>query len=49
MQSVEFVSGPDDLKKAAMDAVKKWRYKPTMLLGQPVEVDTVIDVVFSMG
>jgi periplasmic protein TonB len=35
--------------KAAMDAVKEWRYKPTMLNGEPVEVDTTIDVVFTLG
>jgi protein TonB len=35
--------------KAAMDAVKEWRYKPTTLNGEPVEVDTTIDVVFTLG
>jgi periplasmic protein TonB len=35
--------------KAAMDAVKEWRYKPTLLNGEPVEVDTTIDVVFTLG
>jgi protein TonB len=29
--------------------VKEWRYKPTMLNGDPVEVDTTIDVVFTLG
>jgi protein TonB len=32
-----------------MDAVKEWRYKPTQLNGEPVEVDTTIDVVFTLG
>jgi len=49
MLNVEYVSGPDLFKKAAIDAVKKWRYRPTMLMGQPVEVDTTIDVVFALG
>jgi protein TonB len=35
--------------KSAMDAVKEWRYKPTMLNGEAVEVDTTIDVVFNLG
>jgi periplasmic protein TonB len=29
--------------------VKEWRYRPTMLNGQPVEVDTTVQVVFSLG
>ena len=32
-----------------MDAVRKWRYAPTTLNGQPVEVDTTIDVIYSLG
>ena len=37
------------LMKNAMDAVRQWRYKPTMLNGDPVEVDTTISVVFTLG
>jgi protein TonB len=32
----------------ALSAVKEWRYRPTMLNGQPVEVDTTVQVVFSL-
>jgi protein TonB len=35
--------------KSAMDAVHEWRYRPTLLNGEPVEVDTSIQVVFSLG
>ncbi|MGP0017272.1 MAG: energy transducer TonB [Candidatus Sulfotelmatobacter sp.] len=42
------VSGPKQLVQAAMDAVKQWRYKPYSLLGQPVEVETQVQVDFSM-
>jgi TonB family protein len=49
IQTVEFVSGPDVLKKSAMDAVKQWRYSPTLLNGQPIEVDTKVAVVYSLG
>jgi len=48
VQTVEFVSGPDELKNSAMDAVKQWRYRPTLLNGQPVEVDTTVQVIFSI-
>jgi protein TonB len=34
------------LQQAAVDAVKTWRYRPYMLDGQPVEVETSVDVVF---
>jgi len=43
------VSGPSDLKEAAVDAVKQWRYKSYMLMGEPVEVDTQIQVNFSLS
>jgi len=49
IQQLQLVSGPPLLAKAAMDAVTQWRYRPTVLNGQPVEVDTTIDVVFSLG
>jgi periplasmic protein TonB len=49
VQNLEYVSGPPLLMKSAMDAVRQWRYKPTMLNGDPVEVDTTISVVFSLG
>jgi protein TonB len=49
VQNLEYVSGPPLLMKNAMDAIKQWRYKPTMLNGEPVEVDTTISVVFSLG
>jgi protein TonB len=46
---LEVVSGHPLLVQAALDAVKQWRYKPTLLNGEPVEVDTTITVTFSMG
>lgn len=49
VQTVQYVSGPPLLMRAAMDAVKQWVYEPTTLQGQPVEVDTTISVVFTLG
>jgi len=49
IQELQYVSGPALLMKSAMDAVHEWKYRPTMLNGEPVEVDTTIDVVFSLG
>ncbi len=41
--------GPALLIKSATDAVSQWRYQPTLLNGIPVEVETPIDVVFTLG
>ncbi len=49
IRELQYISGPPLLMKSAMDAVKQWRYKPTMLNGDAVEVDTTIDVVFSLS
>jgi TonB family protein len=49
VEELEVVSGHPLLIQSALDAVRKWRYAPTMLNGQPVEVDTTIDVIFSLN
>jgi TonB family protein len=49
MKTVEYMSGPPELTDSAINAVKQWRYKPTLLNGDPVEVDTMISVVFTLG
>lgn len=49
VENLRVASGPAMLQQAAMDAVKTWRYKPYLLNGQPVEVETTVDVVFSLG
>ena len=37
-----------DLARAAVEAVSQWRYQPTLLNGEPVEVDTTIQVNFKL-
>jgi protein TonB len=49
VQQLEVISGHPLLVQAALSAVRQWRYQPTLLNGQPVEVETVIDVVFSLS
>ena len=49
MKQLEVVSGHPLLQQAALDAVRQWRYQPTLLNGSPVEVDTVIDVIFTLN
>jgi periplasmic protein TonB len=46
---LEIVSGHPLLVQSALEAVKQWRYKPTLLNGDPVEVDTTIQVTFAMN
>ena len=43
------ISGHPLLIASAVDAVKQWLYKPTVLNGRPVPVDTQIDVNFTLG
>jgi TonB family protein len=38
-----------DYDRSAIDAVREWRYKPYLLNGEPVEVETTITVNFSIG
>jgi len=47
--SLEYVSGPALLMKAAEDAVGSWGYKPLMLNGEATEVETEISVVFTLN
>ena len=49
MKHVEVVSGHPLLVQAAVDAVKQWKYQPTLLNGDPVEVDTTVDVMFVLN
>jgi TonB family protein len=49
VQSVDVISGHPLLIPAAIEAVKQWRYKPTLLNGNPVEVETTVDINFSLA
>jgi protein TonB len=49
IQSLEVLDGDPLFVQSALDAVRQWRYRPTMLNGEPVEVDTSITVVYSLG
>jgi TonB family protein len=49
IREAEVVQGPGVLAAPALAAVKNWRYSPTLLLGEPIEVDTTISVVFTLS
>jgi protein TonB len=46
---LRILSGHPLLVKAAFDAVSQWVYSPTLLNGQPVEVEAPIEVRFSLS
>ncbi|MBZ5514485.1 MAG: TonB family protein [Acidobacteriia bacterium] len=49
IQDLRVVSGHPLLVKSALEAVQRWRYQPTLLNGEPVEVVTEIDVNFTLA
>jgi periplasmic protein TonB len=48
IKSLQVVSGDALFIQSAVDAVNQWRYKPTILNGQPVEIDTFITVTYNI-
>lgn len=49
VQELQVISGPILLRQAAIDSVKPQKYQPTLLNGQPVEVDTTLSVIFALS
>jgi protein TonB len=49
IEGLTLVSGHPMLAPAAIDAVKQWKYKPYLLNGEPVEVDTEVLVNFTLA
>jgi periplasmic protein TonB len=48
IENLRVIDGPALLQQAAIDAVKQWRYQPYLLNGQPVEVETTVNVEFTL-
>lgn len=48
IKSLQVVSGDPLFLQSALDAVRQWRYRPTVLNGQPVEIDTYITVIYNL-
>jgi protein TonB len=48
IENLRVVSGSPMLQQAAIDAVKTWLYRPYLLSGEPVEVETTVNVVFTL-
>jgi TonB family protein len=49
VENISVISGPPELIQSAVDAVKEWVYKPTLLNGEPVAVSTTVDVNYTLS
>ncbi len=49
VKDIHVVSGSPLLQQSALDAVKNWRYRPYLLNNQPVEVETTVNVVYTLS
>jgi protein TonB len=46
VSKAEVVSGPEILQQSALDAVKRWKFQPANLDGQPTDSQTVVTITF---
>jgi protein TonB len=49
IENLHVVSGDSLLVDAATDAVRQWRYRPYVLNGAPVEIDTTVEIHFTLN
>ena len=49
VESLRVISGPAELQQSAIDAVRQWTYRPYLLNGQPVEVETTVNIIYSLA
>lgn len=49
IENLRVVSGQPMLQGAALDAVRSWVYRPYLLNGEPVSVETTVEVIFTLG
>ena len=49
IEKLQVMSGPEELRRSTLDAVRQWTYKPYLLNGEAVDVDTTITVNYSLG
>jgi TonB family protein len=48
VEQLKTISGPKLLEQSAIDAVRQWKYKPFLLNGDPVDVKTTINVIYTL-
>jgi len=45
---LKWISGPKELLSSATEAVQQWKYRPYLLQGKPIELDTIIEIKYSL-
>jgi TonB family protein len=48
VENLKVLSGPKELQQSALDAVRQWKYKPFLLNGDPIEVQSTVNVTYSL-
>jgi len=49
VENLHVINGPAMLRQSAQDAVRTWRFRPYLLDGEPVEVETTVNVTFALA
>ena len=49
IEQLKVISGPSELLQSSLDAVRQWTYKPYILKGEPVDVQTTINVIYTLA
>ena len=49
VENLRVLSGPQELQQSSLDAVRQWTYKPYLLNGDPIEVETTVNVVYMLA
>ncbi len=48
VENIRVLSGPSELQQSSIDAVRQWTYKPYLLNGDPIEVKTTVNIIYSL-
>lgn len=48
IQNARVISGPQELQQSALDAVRQWKYKPYLRNGDPIEVLSTVNIIYSL-
>jgi TonB family protein len=49
VENLRVLSGPPELQQSALDAVRQWTYKPYLLNGDPIEVETTVNIIYNLN
>jgi TonB family protein len=49
VMNLRVISGPQELQQSALDAVRQWTYQPYLVNGEAVEVETTVNIIYTLG